>query len=87
MQHQREKEEGKELEQAFRNPLNSAHTWVFWDWINGNVSLEGITKDLESMKEVGIGGIVWRELAGSWCSTEGLAAAHSQHWQELMQWA
>jgi len=87
VQHQRKKEEGKELEQAFRNPPNSARTWVFWDWINGNVSREGITKDLESMKEVGVGGVVWRELAGPWWAPEGLAAPHSQHWQELMQWA
>ena len=83
--HKEEKE--KRLEQGFSNPPNSAQTWVLWDWINGNASREGITKDLESMKEVGVGGVVWRELAGPWWAPEGLATPKSQEWNELMQWA
>ncbi len=44
------------LEAGFVNPPNSAkpHTW--WHWMDGNVTKEGITADLEAMKEVGIGG-------------------------------
>ncbi len=44
------------LEQGFQNPPNSAkpHTW--WHWMNGYVSEEGITKDLEAMERTGIGG-------------------------------
>ena len=30
------------------------HTW--WHWMDGNVTKEGITADLEAMKEAGIGG-------------------------------
>ena len=30
------------------------HTW--WHWMNGNVTKEGITADLEAMADVGIGG-------------------------------
>src|SRR5262245_42177660 len=44
------------IEQAFRNPPESAKPWVFWYWLHGAVSKEGITADLEAMKEVGIGG-------------------------------
>lgn len=77
----------KSLEQGFIDPPNSARTWVLWDWINGNVCREGITKDLESMKEVGLGGVVWRELAGPWWAPEGLATPYSTQWQELIQWA
>jgi hypothetical protein len=43
-------------EQDFRNPPASARPWVFWYWMHGAVSKEGITADLEAMKEVGIGG-------------------------------
>jgi hypothetical protein len=45
-----------ELVRGFRNPPPSAkpHTW--WHWINGNITKEGITADLEAMKRVGIGG-------------------------------
>jgi len=45
-----------ELEKNFLNPPASAKPWVFWYWMHAAVSKEGITADLESMKEVGIGG-------------------------------
>ena len=44
------------IEQAFRKPPESAKPWVFWYWMHGAVSKEGITADLEAMKVVGIGG-------------------------------
>jgi hypothetical protein len=44
------------LEQQFKNPPNSAKPRVWWHWTGGNVTKEGITKDLEWMKRVGIGG-------------------------------
>lgn len=34
----------------------SAKPRVWWHWMNGNITKEGITKDLEWMKRVGIGG-------------------------------
>ncbi|GAB2606376.1 glycosyl hydrolase [Spirosoma areae] len=37
-------------------PPNAAKPRVWWHWMNGNVTKEGITKDLEWMKRVGIGG-------------------------------
>lgn len=43
-------------EQNFLNPPASAKPWVFWYWMHAAVSKEGITADLEAMKEVGIGG-------------------------------
>src|SRR5215471_6422195 len=45
------------LEQGFRSPPDSARPWVFWFWLNGNISSNGITADLESMKRVGIVGV------------------------------
>ena len=44
------------LEQGFRNPPDSAKPRVWWHWTGGNVTKEGITKDLEWMKRIGIGG-------------------------------
>ncbi len=45
-----------DLAKSFINPLDSAgpHTW--WHWMNGNITKEGITADLEAMKRVGING-------------------------------
>ena len=44
------------LEQGFRAPPAAARPRVWWHWMNGNVTKEGITADLEWMKRVGIGG-------------------------------
>src|SRR5438105_8109609 len=44
------------LEQGFRTPPDGAKPRVWWHWMNGNVTQEGITADLEWMKRVGIGG-------------------------------
>jgi len=48
--------QAESLEQAFQSPPESARPHTWWHWVNGNVSKQGITKDLESMKAVGIGG-------------------------------
>src|SRR6185295_8607079 len=44
------------LEDGFKAPPDSAKPRVWWHWTGGNVTKEGITKDLEWMKRVGIGG-------------------------------
>lgn len=44
------------LWELFSNPPSSARPWVYWWWLDGNMTKEGITADLESMKAVGIGG-------------------------------
>jgi len=44
------------LEQGFRKPSDSAKPRTWWHWTRSNVTKEGITKDLEWMKRVGIAG-------------------------------
>jgi retron-type reverse transcriptase len=34
------------LATAFANPPDSARPWVYWFWLNGNITKEGITADL-----------------------------------------
>lgn len=46
---------GITFEKAFLTPPESSKPWVYWYWINNNISKEGITKDLEAMAKVGIG--------------------------------
>ncbi|HUD93868.1 glycosyl hydrolase [Sphingobium sp.] len=46
-----------ELADGFRNPPQSARPRVWWHWMNGNVTKEGIDKDLDWMARMGIGGI------------------------------
>jgi hypothetical protein len=47
-----------DLERGFLHPPDSARPQIFWFWINGNITSNGITADLEAMKRVGIGGVV-----------------------------
>lgn len=43
--------------QAFQSPPAEARPRVWWHWMNGNVSREGIVKDLAWLTEVGVGGV------------------------------
>src|SRR5687768_8405993 len=45
-----------DLRNNFLSPPMNASPWVFWYWMHGVVSKEGITADLEAMKQAGIGG-------------------------------
>lgn len=45
------------LESEFRDPPASARPRVWWHWMNGNVTKDGIAKDLAWLKSVGIGGV------------------------------
>jgi hypothetical protein len=44
------------LESGFLNPPNSARPETWWHWMNGNVTREGLTADLEAMKQIGLAG-------------------------------
>ncbi|MEJ6981384.1 glycosyl hydrolase [Pedobacter sp. P351] len=44
---------------------DSAKSWVFWYWMQAGVSKEGITADLEAMKEAGIGGAYLMPIKGA----------------------
>ena len=45
------------LEVQFQDPPNSARPRVWWHWMNGNITKDGVAKDLAWMKRVGIGGM------------------------------
>ena len=46
-----------QLEASFAAPPASARPRVWWHWMNGNITKEGIREDMEWMKRVGIGGL------------------------------
>ena len=45
------------LMEGFRNPGVEARPRAYWNWLNGDVSLSGITRDLEEAKDKGLGGL------------------------------
>ena len=42
------------LESDFVNPPEETKPWCYWYWLNGDITKDGITKDLEAMAKVGI---------------------------------
>ena len=65
-------------------PLSSApQTW--WHWMDGNISKEGITADLEAMKRIGLGGATLLDV--SYTVPPGKVKTLSPEWYELVQHA
>jgi hypothetical protein len=44
------------LAEGWTNPPTDARLRAYWWWLNGNVTKEAITRDLEEMKAMGFGG-------------------------------
>jgi hypothetical protein len=82
-----EQQQVSQLESSFKHPPDSVKPWVFWFWMNGNISREGITRDLESLKNAGINGVLWMEVSGPWWAPEGPVEPGSDDWMEMMQWS
>jgi hypothetical protein len=72
-----------ELSGGFSTPPNSARPWVYWFWLNGNITREGITADLEAMQRVGIGGVLIMEVDQG--TPKGPARFGSPAWRELFK--
>lgn len=50
----------QEVPSAFVNPPKESRPLVWWHWIDGNISKDGIKADLEWMHRSGIAGFLWK---------------------------
>ncbi|MEP0766905.1 MAG: glycosyl hydrolase family 43 [Fimbriimonadia bacterium] len=73
----------QDLEAGFARPPASARPWVYWFWLNGNITREGITADLEAMRRVGIGGVLIMEVDQG--APAGPVVFASPAWRELFR--
>jgi hypothetical protein len=48
----------------FQPTLDSSKPWVYWYWLQSAYSKEGITADLEAMKQAGIAGAYLMSIKG-----------------------
>jgi hypothetical protein len=55
-------QQGDGLARGFNHPPAKARPWVYWFWLNGNITREGITADIEAMQRVGVGGVLIMEV-------------------------
>ncbi len=76
------------LADGFRQPPESARPLVFWQWMNGCVTKEGITSDLESFQRAGLGGVQQFLVGGSEAIvTDPTVQVLNPKWRELMSFA
>lgn len=84
-------------EQDFLIPPATAKPWVYYWWLKGNVSRDLITRDLEQMKEKGIGGFLLFDSRGYWDDYHGRTGhipvpLHIKHefmspgWREMVKY-
>jgi alpha-L-rhamnosidase len=73
------------LKNGFIKPPASARPWFFYFALNGNLTKEGITADLEAMARVGIGGLVYFEVDQG--TPKGKADFAGPLWIELIKHA
>jgi hypothetical protein len=71
------------LQREFLAPPASARPWVYWFWLNGNITSNGITADLEAMQRVGIGGVLIMEVDQG--TPRGKVDFASGSWRQLFQ--
>ena len=66
---------GGKLEENFAHPPAAARPWVYWMWMDGNLSREGLTADLEAMQRAGI------------LSHHRIHAGHRTLWRTILRYA
>jgi len=72
-----------ELAAGFVRPPESARPWVYWMWMDGNLTRAGITADLEAMRAAGLGGVVICEVNVG--VPRGPVAFMSPEWRSLFK--
>jgi alpha-L-rhamnosidase len=76
-----------QMEREFSTPPDGVKPWIYWWWLDGAVSKEGLTKDLEEMKKEGISGaLIFDSGTGGHDSPKG-PAFMSDEWREYFRHA
>ncbi len=73
------------LKQDFANPPDSARPWVWGHWLHGNVDKACITRELEAMKRVGLGGVTMFDVAQPGIPA-GPHTYMGETWQQMFTW-
>ena len=75
-----------EVEQGFNNVPDDVRIGVYWYWLDGNISKEGVIKDLQSMKEAGIGRAYIGDIGGEG-PADGPVKFQSEEWWDIVHTA
>jgi hypothetical protein len=72
------------LDAIFAKPPPESRPSVYWYWMNGNISREGIAADLEGFAKVGVGGVYLMDIG---IHPKGGVVQFSPEWFELVNFA
>jgi hypothetical protein len=75
-----------ELDNVFKNPPVRTEPYMYWYWLNNNVTAKGITADIETMKKAGIGEVYMGHIVSAGIP-EGTVAILSPEWWEMVSFA
>ena len=76
---------GDGIADAFQSPPAESRPRCWWHWMSNFISKDGITKDLEAMKRVGVGGATILDICEM--SAHGDVKSLSDEWYSLVQHA
>lgn len=76
------------LKEVFLNPRQEHKPLIIWQWMDGLVTREGITRDLEAFKDAGLSGVQNFQIGGPSQIRIGNPenAIGSDNWKELLRW-
>lgn len=69
------------LQKNFVIPHDTNSVWCYYYWINDDISKEGVTKDMEAMKDFGIGGVLIGNINPD--LTDGRVPLFSDEWWDI----
>ena len=76
------------LEAGFMNPPHESRPMVLWHWMNGNVTKDGIKKDLQWMHDIGLSGFFLFDAAYSTPQVvDTLLPYMSEGWKDAFRYA
>ncbi len=80
--------QGPSLEELFLNPRQAHRPLIIWQWMDGLVTKDGITRDLEAFKEAGLAGVQNFQIGGPMQMRIGDPEVKigSDRWKDMLRW-
>ena len=83
-----DRKEYSELENGFLDPPHESRPMALWHWMNGNVTKDGIRKDLQWMHDIGLSGFFLFDAAySSPAVVDTLLPYMSEGWKDAFRYA
>lgn len=78
---------GDDLERGFADPSDDVQTAVYWYWISGNISKQGVADDLHAMKRAGINRAFIGNIGQDGLYTDRNVLLFSDEWWDILHTA